>query len=52
LGVWLGGRLFDQSGSYDGMWWAGIVAGLLAAAVHLPINEKPLARLAGARAAG
>ncbi|MGR3913327.1 MAG: MFS transporter, partial [Gammaproteobacteria bacterium] len=33
LGVWLGGRLFDQSGSYDGMWWAGIVAGLLAAAV-------------------
>ena len=46
LGVWLGGRLFDQSGSYDAMWWAGIIAGLLAALIHLPINEKPLARLA------
>ena len=45
LGVWLGGRLYDQTGSYDGMWLAGIVAGLLAAIIHLPINEKPLARL-------
>ena len=49
LGVWLGGRLYDQTGSYDGMWWAGIVAGILAAIVHLPINEKPLARLAAGR---
>lgn len=45
LGVWLGGRLYDATGSYDSMWWAGVVLGLLAAAVHLPINEKPLARL-------
>jgi len=45
IGIWLGGRLYDNSGSYDGMWWAGIVAGVLAAIVHLPINEKPLARL-------
>ena len=45
LGVWLGGRLYDTLGSYDPVWWAGIVLGLLAAAVHLPINEKPLARL-------
>ncbi len=45
LGVWWGGRIFDQTGSYDGMWWAGIVLGLAAAIVHLPINEKPLPRL-------
>ncbi len=48
LGVWLGGRLYDQTGSYDGMWWAGIIAGVLAAIVHLPINEKPLPRLSAA----
>ena len=45
LGVWLGGRLYDATGSYDSMWWAGVALGLLAAVVHLPINEKPLARL-------
>lgn len=45
MGVWLGGRIYDQTGSYDGMWIAGIVTGLLAALIHLPINEKPLARL-------
>ena len=46
LGVWLGGRLYDQTGSYDTMWWAGIVAGIVAAVIHLPINEKPVPRLA------
>ena len=47
-GVWLGGRLFDQTGSYDAMWWAGIVTGVLAAMIHLPIDERPLPRLATA----
>ncbi len=45
LGVWLGGRIYDQTGSYDGMWYAGIVLGVVAAIIHLPINEKPLSRL-------
>lgn len=45
MGVWLGGVIFDLTGSYDGMWIAGIVFGLLAALIHLPIDEKPLARL-------
>lgn len=45
MGVWLGGRIYDQTGSYDGMWWAGVVVGILAGLIHLPINEKPLARL-------
>ena len=44
IGVWLGGRIFDQTGSYDGMWWAGVAVGLVAALIHLPINEKPLPR--------
>ena len=46
MGVWLGGRIYDQTGSYDGMWWAGAMLGILAAVIHLPINEKPLQRLA------
>ncbi|MDH3712764.1 MAG: MFS transporter [Gammaproteobacteria bacterium] len=46
LGVWLGGYLYDTIGTYDPVWWAGIVLGVLAAVLHLPINEKPLARLA------
>jgi len=45
IGVWLGGRLYDTTGTYDAVWWAGVVLGLLAALIHLPINEQPLARL-------
>lgn len=45
IGVWLGGVLYDRTGSYNGMWWAGVFFGLLAALIHIPINEKPLARL-------
>jgi len=48
LGVWLGGVLYDRTGSYDGMWWAGVFFGLLAAVIHIPINEKPVARLQAA----
>ncbi len=48
-GVWLGGYLYDRTGSYDAMWWLGIALSLVATALHLPINERPLARLAGAR---
>ena len=44
-GIWLGGYLYDTTGSYDGVWWAGVALGLAAAIIHLPINEKPLARL-------
>ena len=45
LGVWLGGFLFDRIGSYDPVWWAGVALGVLAALIHLPINERPLPRL-------
>jgi len=45
LGIWLGGRLYDTTGSYDVVWWAGVALGIAAAIVHWPIDEKPLARL-------
>lgn len=40
LGVWLGGRLFDMTGSYDWVWYSSIALGVVAAALHLPIPEK------------
>jgi MFS family permease len=46
LGVWLGGWIYDATGSYDPMWWAGVFFGVAAAVVHLPIDERPLPRLA------
>ena len=50
LGVWLGGLLFEQTGSYDVVWWLSILLGLLSAAINLPIVEKPVVRLAAAPA--
>ncbi|WP_306140922.1 MFS transporter [Roseibium sp. MMSF_3412] len=46
LGVWLGGKLYDDTGSYDAIWWCGIVLGVLAAIIHWPIQERPVPRLA------
>ncbi len=40
LGIWLGGRLYDTTGSYDVVWYMAIALGLFAAIVHLPIREK------------
>ncbi len=45
LGVWLAGRIFDVTRSYDMVWWISIGLGLFAALVHWPINERPVARL-------
>jgi MFS family permease len=50
LGVWLGGFLFERTGSYDVVWWLAILFGLLSAAINLPIVEKPVQRLASAPA--
>ena len=44
LGVWLGGLVFERTGSYDAVWWLSILLGLLSAAINLPIVEKPVAR--------
>ncbi|MEM8686118.1 MAG: MFS transporter [Pseudomonadota bacterium] len=39
IGVWLGGKIYDFTGSYDAMWWAGVVLAIVASLVHLPIKE-------------
>ena len=46
LGSWIGGRLFDYYGSYDSMWWICVILGFISAAMHMPIIEKPVSRLA------
>ncbi len=50
LGGWLGGVAFDRTGSYDLMWIISILLGLAAAVLHMPIGDRPVARL-GAKAA-
>jgi MFS family permease len=47
-GVWLGGIVYDATGAYDLVWWLSIALGMAAALVHLPISERPVARLATA----
>lgn len=47
LGAWLAGVAFDSFGSYDAMWWLGIVLGLISAALHWPIAERPIHGPAG-----
>jgi len=51
MGVWLGGYLFDRTGSYDIVWYIAIALGVAAALVNLPIKETPILRGAAAQAA-
>jgi MFS family permease len=44
LGVWLGGFLFDRTGSYDLVWYLAIGLGVLAALLNLPIKEAAIVR--------
>ena len=46
LGAWLGGRIFDLSGSYLMAWWLSIALSVMAAALSLPVREAPLLRAA------
>ena len=45
LGAWLGGKLFEATGSYDWMWYIDILLAVGAALIHLPIHEAPKARV-------
>ena len=45
LGGWLGGVVYDQTGSYDLIWQVSILLSLLAAALNWPVRERPVARL-------
>jgi predicted MFS family arabinose efflux permease len=49
-GVWIGGHLFDATGSYQLMWILTIAMGVLAALINLPIKDRPIARPAAALA--
>ena len=44
LGVWLGGRLYDSTGSYDVVWWIAVALGVFAALVNLPVRESAIVR--------
>ncbi|WP_180684032.1 MFS transporter [Tepidicella baoligensis] len=54
MGVWLGGLLYDRTGSYDIVWYISIALGIFAALVNWPIREQPIhrgpQRVAGATA--
>jgi MFS family permease len=43
-GVWLGGYLYDRTGSYDVVWYIAIGLGVFAALVNLPVREAPIVR--------
>jgi predicted MFS family arabinose efflux permease len=45
IGVWMAGRAFDLTRSYDLMWWTSIALGIFAALVHWPISQEPVDRL-------
>lgn len=44
LGVWLGGKLYDASGSYDVVWWIAVALGVFAALINLPVRESAIPR--------
>ena len=44
LGAWFGGRIYDYYGSYEPIWWSTVVLALIAALIHIPINDKPVVR--------
>ncbi len=48
LGVWLGGKLYDATGSYDIVWVLAIVLGIVAMLANLPVRETPIDRSARA----
>lgn len=45
VGAWLGGVLFEDTGSYDVVWWISVALGVAAALIHLPMGDRPVERL-------
>lgn len=48
LGVWLGGLLYEQTGSYNLVWWLSVALGVASAVINIPIREEPVVRAAPA----
>nr|WP_295773673.1 MFS transporter [Rhodoferax sp.] len=44
MGVWLGGYLYDKTGSYDIVWYIAIGLGVAAALINLPVKESAINR--------
>ena len=44
LGAWLGGYVYDTTGSYDAVWLAAVALAVVAAGLHWPIRDRPLVR--------
>jgi predicted MFS family arabinose efflux permease len=44
MGVWLGGYLYDKTGSYDIVWYIAIGLGVFAALVNMPVKEAGIVR--------
>jgi MFS family permease len=44
LGVWLGGKIYDQTGSYDLVWFITIGLSAFATLINLPVRETAIAR--------
>lgn len=51
LGVWLGGFLYDRTGSYDVVWYLSIALGVFAGLINLPVKESAIVRTAPSTAA-
>lgn len=51
LGVWLGGSVYEATGSYTPIWLGAIALGIAAAALHWPIDDRQLLRAPPAAAA-
>jgi predicted MFS family arabinose efflux permease len=44
LGAWMGGKLYDATGSYDVVWLIAVALGVLAMLINLPVRETPIVR--------
>jgi predicted MFS family arabinose efflux permease len=40
LGVWLGGAVYDRTGSYASVWMIAVVLGVISALIHIPIDDR------------
>ena len=48
IGAWMGGYMFELTGSYDAVWWMSVALGVVSAILHWPIDERPIHRPAEA----
>jgi len=42
LGAWMGGIVYDETGSYDSIWWVCVGLSILAAVIHIGMDDKKI----------